>query len=234
MNRILTNLLSNALKYTPTGGKISISVKTEASKVKIIVSDTGIGISPKEQKKLFTSFFRASNAISSGTPGIGLGLLQAKRFAALLKGDIKVSSVVNQGSEFTLILNRVIVTNSAISVTTPVMERSVTTESTMPCDPDKDTLLIVEDNDELRLYMRRIFEPVYRVVDKSNAQEALEYMETQYPSLVLSDIMMPGMQGDEMCHRIKKHSCHFGHTGHTTYRQDLQNIHHRRIAERSR
>lgn len=203
LNRILTNLLSNALKYTPTGGKISISVKTEASKVKIIVSDTGIGISPKEQKKLFTSFFRASNAISSGTPGIGLGLLQAKRFAALLKGDIKVSSVVNQGSEFTLILNRVIVTNSAISVTTPVMERSVTTESTMPCDPDKDTLLIVEDNDELRLYMRRIFEPVYRVVDKSNAQEALEYMETQYPSLVLSDIMMPGMQGDEMCHRIK-------------------------------
>ncbi|MGG6549452.1 UNVERIFIED_CONTAM: ATP-binding protein, partial [Prevotella sp. 15_C9] len=79
------------------------------------MSDTGIGISPKEQKKLFTSFFRASNAISSGTPGIGLGLLQAKRFAALLKGDIKVSSVVNQGSEFTLILNRVIVTNSAIS-----------------------------------------------------------------------------------------------------------------------
>ena len=200
---VVEQLLSNALKYTPTGGKISISVKTEASKVKIIVSDTGIGISPKEQKKLFTSFFRASNAISSGTPGIGLGLLQAKRFAALLKGDIKVSSVVNQGSEFTLILNRVIVTNSAISVTTPVMERSVTTESTMPCDPDKDTLLIVEDNDELRLYMRRIFEPVYRVVDKSNAQEALEYMETQYPSLVLSDIMMPGMQGDEMCHRIK-------------------------------
>lgn len=81
-------------------------MKAEADKVQIIVSDTGIGISPKEQKKLFTSFFRASNAISSGTPGIGLGLLQAKRFATLLKGDIKVNSIVNQGSEFMLILNK--------------------------------------------------------------------------------------------------------------------------------
>lgn len=203
LNRILTNLLSNALKYTPAGGKISIRAKAEADKVKIIVSDTGIGISPKEQKKLFTSFFRASNAISSGTPGIGLGLLQAKRLATLLKGDIKVSSVVNQGSEFTLILNKATITNSAASVATPAMERPVTMEAPMLCDSDKDTLLIVEDNDELRLYMRRIFEPIYCVIDKSNAQEALEYMETQYPSLVLSDIMMPGMQGDEMCNRIK-------------------------------
>lgn len=203
LNRILTNLLSNALKYTPAGGKISIRAKAEADKVKIIVSDTGIGISPKEQKKLFTSFFRASNAISSGTPGIGLGLLQAKRLATLLKGDIKVSSVVNQGSEFTLILNKATITNSAASVATPAMERPVTMEAPILCDSDKDTLLIVEDNDELRLYMRRIFEPIYCVIDKSNAQEALEYMETQYPSLVLSDIMMPGMQGDEMCNRIK-------------------------------
>ncbi len=203
LNRILTNLLSNALKFTPAGGKISIRAKAEADKVKIIVSDTGIGISPKEQKKLFTSFFRASNAISSGTPGIGLGLLQAKRLATLLKGDIKVSSVVNQGSEFTLILNKATITNSAASVATPAMERPVTMEAPILCDSDKDTLLIVEDNDELRLYMRRIFEPIYCVIDKSNAQEALEYMETQYPSLVLSDIMMPGMQGDEMCNRIK-------------------------------
>lgn len=203
LDRILTNLLSNALKYTPAGGKISIDVKAEADKVQIIVSDTGIGISPKEQKKLFTSFFRASNAISSGTPGIGLGLLQAKRFATLLKGDIKVNSIVNQGSEFMLILNKAAVTASAVPTTTPITKDFTTTENTTLCDSDKDTLLIVEDNDELRLYMRRIFEPVYRVIDKSNAQEALEYMETQYPSLVLSDIMMPGMPGDEMCHRIK-------------------------------
>ncbi len=203
LDRILTNLLSNALKYTPAGGKISIDVKAEADKVQIIVSDTGIGISPKEQKKLFTSFFRASNAISSGTPGIGLGLLQAKRFATLLKGDIKVNSIVNQGSEFMLILNKAAVTASAVPTATPITKDFTTTENTTLCDSDKDTLLIVEDNDELRLYMRRIFEPVYRVIDKSNAQEALEYMETQYPSLVLSDIMMPGMPGDEMCHRIK-------------------------------
>lgn len=102
-----------------------------------------------------------------------------------------------------LILNKAAVTASAVPATTPITKDSTTTENTTLCDSDKDTLLIVEDNDELRLYMRRIFEPIYRVIDKSNAQEALEYMETQYPSLVLSDIMMPGMPGDEMCHRIK-------------------------------
>ena len=141
LDRILTNLLSNALKYTPAGGKISIDVKAEADKVQIIVSDTGIGISPKEQKKLFTSFFRASNAISSGTPGIGLGLLQAKRFATLLKGDIKVNSIVNQGSEFMLILNKAAVTASAVPTTTPITKDFTTTENTTLCDSDKDTLL---------------------------------------------------------------------------------------------
>ena len=105
-------------------------MKAEADKVQIIVSDTGIGISPKEQKKLFTSFFRASNAISSGTPGIGLGLLQAKRFATLLKGDIKVNSIVNQGSEFMLILNKAAVTASAVPTTTPITKDFTTTENT--------------------------------------------------------------------------------------------------------
>jgi response regulator RpfG family c-di-GMP phosphodiesterase len=92
-----------------------------------------------------------------------------------------------------LILNKAAVTASAVPTATPITKDFTTTENTTLCDSDKDTLLIVEDNDELRLYMRRIFEPVYRVIDKSNAQEALEYMETQYPSLVLSDIMMPGL-----------------------------------------
>lgn len=204
LDRILTNLLSNALKYTPAEGEISIRVKIEGEKVKITVSDTGIGISPKEQKKLFTSFFRASNAVSSGTSGVGLGLQQAKRFAALLKGDIEVASVLNQGSEFTLILNKATTEDAAAPVAAPIAEAPVALAGdTASDDSDKDTLLIVEDNNELRLYMRRMFEPLYRVTDKSNAAEALEYMETQYPGLVLSDVMMPGMQGDEMCHRIK-------------------------------
>lgn len=204
LNRILTNLLSNALKYTPAEGCVNISVKTDGDKVKIAVSDTGIGISPMEQKKLFTSFFRASNAINSGASGIGLGLLQAKRFAGLLKGDIKFTSIEGKGSEFVLILNKA---TAKITLEDtgdePTKEIRPVTETTASDESDKDTLLIVEDNDELRRYMRQMFEPFYRVIDKSTATDALECMETQYPSLVLSDVMMPGMHGDEMCHQIK-------------------------------
>lgn len=205
LNRILTNLLSNALKYTPAEGSISLCVKTEGDKVKIAVKDTGIGISAKEQKKLFTKFFRAGNAVSSGASGIGLGLLQAKRFAGLLKGDIQFTSTEGQGSEFILILNKATApsTVTATPENVPAVEVFTPAEHTTSDDSDKDTLLIVEDNDELRHYMRQIFEPLYRVIDKSNAAEALECMETQYPGLVLSDVMMPGMQGDEMCRQIK-------------------------------
>lgn len=203
LNRILTNLLSNALKYTPAEGCVSISVKADGDKVKIAVNDTGIGISPMEQKKLFTSFFRASNAISSGASGIGLGLLQAKRFAGLLKGDIKFSSIEGKGSEFVLILNKAATKLVIEDTTNSTMETPPVIENTESDELDKDTLLIVEDNDELRRYMCQLFEPFYRVIDKSNAEEALECMETQYPSLVLSDVMMPGMHGDEMCHQIK-------------------------------
>ena len=204
LDRILTNLLSNALKYTPAGGKISIDVKAEADKVQIIVSDTGIGISPKEQKKLFTSFFRASNAISSGTPGIGLGLLQAKRFATLLKGDIKVNSIVNQGSEFMLILNKAAVTGSAVPTTTPITKDFTTTENTTLCDSDKDTLLIVEDHETLRHYLRQTFEHLYRVIDVADGHEAIACLANEYPDIILSDVMMPGIRGDELCRMVKE------------------------------
>ena len=204
LDRILTNLLSNALKYTPAGGKISIDVKAEADKVQIIVSDTGIGISPKEQKKLFTSFFRASNAISSGTPGIGLGLLQAKRFATLLKGDIKVNSIVNQGSEFMLILNKAAVTASAVPTTTPITKDFTTTENTTLCDSDKDTLLIVEDHETLRHYLRQTFEHLYRVIDVADGHEAIACLANEYPDIILSDVMMPGIRGDELCRMVKE------------------------------
>lgn len=203
LNRILSNLLSNALKYTPVGGSIGIYVKAEGNKLKITVSDTGIGISAQEQKKLFTRFFRAGNAVSSGASGIGLGLLQAKRLAGLMKGDIKFTSTVGRGSDFTLILDKANGINATPPVAALMTEIAPTVENAEPDDSDKDSLLIVEDNNELRLYMRQIFEPLYRVIDKANAAEALKYMETQYPGLILSDVMMQGMQGDEMCHRIK-------------------------------
>lgn len=199
LNRILNNLLSNAVKYTPEGGWVSIRAEETRQTVCISVSDNGIGIPEKEQRRLFTSFFRARNAINSQAPGTGLGLSQAKRFALLLGGDITFRSEEGKGSTFMLTLRRselpqLPVGNSAASDENPGED---------PASSSRDTILVVDDNDELRRFLHDIFSPEYRVVLRSDAASALSYLETEYPSIIISDVMMIGMQGDEMCRLIK-------------------------------
>ena len=216
MDSILKNIISNALKYTPDYGHVSVCVTETKDSWKVKVSDTGIGIPAKEKKKIFKLHFRGSNAINSKITGSGIGLMLVWKLVKLHGGKINIDSTEHQGTDIRLIFYKGYEHLRHYSIVEPNQElpvKEVVEQAKVTETPEKlqemieaallQRILIVEDNDELRLYMRRIFEPVYRVVDKSNAQEALEYMETQYPSLVLSDIMMPGMQGDEMCHRIK-------------------------------
>ena len=200
LSRILNNLLSNAVKYTPSGGWVRIDVQTSQQTVRIDVADNGIGISEQEQQRLFTSFFRARNAINSQAPGTGLGLLQAKRFANLLGGDISFVTAEGRGSTFSLTLRRAEAPSGALSEAE---------EPDLPSDgereaPSPDTILVVDDNDELRRFLYEVFSPEYRVVLRNDAASALKYLETEYPSIILSDVMMIGMQGDEMCRLIKE------------------------------
>lgn len=200
LNRVLNNLLSNAVKYTPSGGCVRIEVTVLPSIVRIDVADDGIGISEQEQQRLFTSFFRARNAINSQAPGTGLGLLQAKRFANLLGGDITFVSAEGKGSTFSLTLRR----TEALAKAFPEAEQQRLSSDEESEALSQDTILVVDDNDELRRFLYEIFSPEYRVVLRSDAASALKYLETEYPSIILSDVMMIGMQGDEMCRLIKE------------------------------
>lgn len=206
---VLDNLISNACKYTPSGGNVWICVNADDHKVTINIKDDGIGISSEARKHLFKEVYRAKNAIESQESGTGFGLLQVKRILKVLKGKLEVHSEENAGSTFSATFKRI------VSYHTEAKEEDVDnfipeSGGTAGNEPtpgngqeSRNTLLIVEDNDDLRTYLRNTFDNDYKVIDKPNGQEALAYLEDEYPDLILSDVMMPGIQGDELCKRIK-------------------------------
>ena len=221
MDLILENLLSNAIKYTPEGGKVTLSASIEGKTAQILVSDTGIGIPKAEIKNIFKSFFRASNAVNSQEMGSGLGLMLTRQLVKKLGGKLTFVSEEGKGTTFHVVLP---LGNSAASSTQPVEEaqnvetissdhqdvhdeemKSVASSDNQNSDVSKDTLLFVDDNEDLRQYIRMTFSDTYRVVDVESGDAALKYLEEGGEcDIVVSDVMMPGMQGDVLCHRIKE------------------------------
>ena len=212
---MLDNLISNACKYTMPQGDVCLSLNCTKRKVNIEIKDSGIGIPKKDRKFLFSNVYRAENVRKSQEAGTGFGLLQVQRIIKMLQGKITFQSEENKGSIFTITLKRM------DSVPEPVSKPSITSRGSLPTEVtditerensetininrpgEKNTLLIVEDNEALRYYLRKTFEYDYRVVDVSDGQEALSYLSNEYPDLILSDVMMPGIQGDELCKLVK-------------------------------
>lgn len=221
MDLILENLLSNAIKYTPEGGKVTLSASIEGKTAQILVSDTGIGIPKAEIKNIFKSFFRASNAVNSQEMGSGLGLMLTRQLVKKLGGKLTFVSEEGKGTTFHVVLP---LGNSAASSTQPVEEaenvetissdhqdvhdeemKSVASSDDQNSEVSKDTLLFVDDNEDLRQYICMTFSDTYRVVDVESGDAALKYLEDGGEcDIVVSDVMMPGMQGDVLCQRIKE------------------------------
>lgn len=221
-DKIFDNLLSNAVKYTPVGGEVTVRVRQTESKIHIEIKDNGIGIPRNAQRYIFSNFYRAENAVNSKETGSGIGLLLTRRLMKLHKGDISFVSNEGEGSTFFLTfrqgnrhLSRYVVSevtfNTSVSGLDAV-EKAVDTLSLQEMEENsaetddgaKDRIMIVEDNDELRFYLRKTFERAYCVIDKPDAASCLEYLTEKTVDLVISDVMMPGMQGDELCRRIKE------------------------------
>lgn len=221
MDLILENLLSNAIKYTPEGGKVTLSASIEGKTAQILVSDTGIGIPKAEIKNIFKSFFRASNAVNSQEMGSGLGLMLTRQLVEKLGGKLTFVSEEGKGTTFHVVLP---LGNSVVSSTHPE-EEAEKVEPVFTKDQDvrdeakgamassddqnsevsKDTLLFVDDNEDLRQYICMTFGDSYQVVDVESGDAALKYLkEGGECDIVVSDVMMPGMQGDELCQRIKE------------------------------
>lgn len=227
-DKIFDNLLSNAVKYTSSGGHILVKVTQNDKKIEIAVKDDGIGIPKKAQRYIFSNFYRAENAVNSKETGSGIGLLLTRRLMKLHKGNISFSSNEGEGSTFILTFRRGsrhliryidsentssmeeglrhYVDSSLDSVASfkedNSKENNFQTDGSQAVD-SKERIMIVEDNDDLRFYLKRTFEQFYAVIAKPNGESALEYLQDQSVELIISDVMMPGIQGDELCRRIK-------------------------------
>ena len=195
--KLFDNLLSNAIKYTPVGGCIELSARTEGNKVKIDVKDNGIGIPKSAQKNIFNNFFRAENAENSNILGTGLGLMLARRITSLHKGELSFSSEEGKGSIFT-------VTLPIIRRESARMNPDIKSDVQGNNEHSTDIILFVDDNADLRSYFQMSFSVDYKVITVENGKKALDYLKDNECDIVVSDVMMPEMQGDELCRRIKE------------------------------
>lgn len=214
MESILKNIISNALKYTPENGSVQIFVSENNDSWSVEVKDTGIGIPASEQKKLFKFHFRGSNAINSKVTGSGIGLMLVWKLVKLHKGKINLSSIENQGSVIKVSFPKSSKRFRKAHLATTKKHRSerentnniphaIYEATNKEQNTEYQRILIVEDNDELRNYLTQSLLEEYTVQACSNGKEALTIIPEYKPSLVISDIMMPEMRGDELCETIK-------------------------------
>lgn len=216
MESIFKNVISNALKYTPENGEVKVTATETTDSWSVEVKDTGIGIPANEQKKLFKLHFRGSNAINSKVTGSGIGLMLVWKLVRLHKGKINLTSVENQGSSLQITFPKKNKLHRKTHVIIDTPEQFIDTDNHFPEKlPEnaplhlrkegkgKQRILIVEDNDELRSYLSNTLANDYIVQVCCNGKEALTILPEYKPDLLISDIMMPEMRGDELCKIVK-------------------------------
>ena len=208
IDSILHNLVSNALKYTPENGKISLQLQQQSSDWLLTISDTGIGIPASDQKKMFKHLFRGENAINQRIIGTGIGMIQTHRLVKRHFGQISMTSKENVGTTFRLrfpMNNKGYVRQSQVVKPTRVSMMTDLDFKTMEGQTSSQAprLLIVEDNPDLRRFLHQSLSANYRIEEAENGKEALERIAKEQPDLVISDIMMPEMRGDELCQTLK-------------------------------
>lgn len=201
VQRILYNLLNNAFKFTPSGRKIQVSTemisKEEVPYIGIIMKDTGKGIAPEVLPRIFDRYYQSEAGNNkSSTTGSGIGLHLVKEYVSLHNGFIEVDSEKGNGSEFRLYLPTNLTEDSL-----PARDENVSSESDP--SPSRKTILLVEDNEEFRRFMSRKLSQKYQVWEASNGKEAETIALEKEIDIMVSDVMMPEMDGFELCNRLK-------------------------------
>jgi signal transduction histidine kinase len=209
MDHIVDNLLSNALKYTEKG-IIYITVRTTKKKWSIEVKDTGIGIPKEEQRNIFHEYYRARNAMNFQETGSGIGLMITRRIVKQHHGDISFSSTEGKGTTFTVTFPLKI--KSGIVVERKENTQEIPAVDTFPEQEDagKNVLLLAEDDKDMREYLMNRLSSEYKVIGVPDGGKALEMAREINPDIIISDIVMPVLEGDELC-RILKSSVDTSH-----------------------
>ena len=213
MEKIIDNLISNAIKYSQDNSQIQIDLRCDDKKWTLQVKDNGIGISKKAQKQLFKEFYRGDNAINSKVVGSGIGLLLVKNYVMMHRGSISCSSQENIGSTFQVnipfksVSGMSMATNSFTdipAVSSHVLDDSQQTGYEADIQTSKEMkVLIVEDNDDLLKFMKTALSNDFKVFTAVDGEKAWAFISNQIPDLVVSDIMMPKMDGFELCKIMK-------------------------------
>ena len=213
MERIVFNLLSNAIKYTPKGGHITVAVTTDEQMTHISVADSGKGIARDEISKVFDRFYQAKNNVG----GSGIGLAIVKAFAEVQGGGVTLESELGKGSTFTVSVPVVPVAPVEENVApasepgSEVINDRVTDEETselrrltsISTEGNRPVMLIVDDNADIRSYVSDLFAAHFDIVEAENGQEGLDKALKNVPDVIVCDVMMPVMDGLEMCRRVK-------------------------------
>ena len=196
MNKVVYNLFSNALKFTPSGGSVSLAFRVDGDNAIISVADTGKGIPDSDKPNIFKRFYQSASNDSSQT-GSGIGLHIASDYVQLHKGTISVSDNQPAGSIFT-------VTLPAERANMPKADKDAPAETSdeAPADVLK-TILVVDDNQDMLSFVSSCMKESFNVFTASDGAAALEILQREQVNLIISDVMMPGIDGFELCRRVK-------------------------------
>ena len=213
--KILFNLLSNAFKYTPDGKRIEVSLETGVDHLQLTVRDEGQGIAPEKVGTIFNRFETLDNPPDTLSTGIGLSLVQ--EFVQLMHGTVRVESTPGEGSTFSVALPTAESSYPPGRLTDIVADKETVhpaqDENSTPTDAGDESILVVEDNDELRHFIKYILQDDYNVVTAANGKEGFEKTRTMQPGLIISDIMMPEMDGIEFLNVVRQDT----DTSHTLF-----------------
>lgn len=222
IEKIVNNLLSNAFKFTDSGGEVVLSLRVTGKFAEIVVSDTGIGIPSDDLNKVFDRFYQVDNSQTRGYEGSGLGLTLTKELVELQNGKISVTSQKGLGTTFTVLLPlikhqlhksksaapKLYDTPSPRELTVQINHQSGNNGMDENQHPYR--VLVVDDNPDMTHYIRNILIKNYDVTEASNGKEGISKAEEIVPDLIVSDIMMPEMDGYKLCEaiKLKELTCH--------------------------
>jgi len=234
IDKCLSNLISNAIKYSGDNCTIAISIINSSAShedhIGIAVTDNGRGINLEARDKIFDRYYQDKHSEQITEPGTGIGLALVKELIELHKGTVELSPQTNAGCQFILWLKRgkshfnsdnfIESVSTAVATAetsqqtlnaaiTSIVPRSQDTNNNIDSDDDITTLLVVDDNSELRYFISHKLSSYYRIIQATNGKEGLALAQSELPDLIISDVMMPIMNGFDMCAAIKsnEHTC---------------------------
>jgi signal transduction histidine kinase/DNA-binding response OmpR family regulator len=207
MEKVVANLLSNAMKFVPSGGRIQVEVRPDADSVLLAVTDDGAGIPPEEIPYVLDRFYRGTN-VSQVREGTGIGLALVQELVQRHGGTIELHSRPHVETTFTVRLPRSdqaeLTSETVVASEGSLVEWVGLDEPLAAHQPDDTTtILVVDDNSDVRNYIAGILEPHYRVVAAGDGQQALEKAAEELPDLIISDILMPNLDGLALCRTLR-------------------------------